>query len=572
MPKILQFIKNKVKWLGNESETFKIVYLYRYISLVITSLFYFIDISKHTLAVKAFIILCIVVSSIILNTLYLKNQGNSAKVILLVYMEIILNCFILIPSGGLSSPYVWYALNTLLITSMMFRKIFCWLNLLVYLSVATASSWLIVNKANTNLTVLIHQNMNFVLGFTLITLAIQLLTRYLKRMTRESEKLKLMNECLYDANTKIRESMNYILELYQAVHLFTTMDDRDELVRQIVKYTAKITRVHHAFFYSHSGDGGRFIGNPDQADGFPNETERKALAQQLELAGLTEGIKTAELFNKAYILVPIHSSFKRYGLLAVETDKTVHRATEVKEQLEFLSELGAIVLERFELEEVNEKLLVTQEQNRIADEIHDSVLQRLFSVSCGIFKLTRGSSRLSQAQIRDELEVMQRSLSNAMGELRAAVYGMSWKKRGMNSFLLDINSYIQETRDLNHIAITCDLTGDDTLLTLNEKRAIYRIICEAVGNAVHHGKADQIGVALKMSKPETLLEITDNGIGFDPEKVIQLNKGGLGIQNICQLVQSMNGKITFTSQADKGTGIFISIPDQSPQTRKDVAV
>ena len=81
---------------------------------------------------------------------------------------------------------------------MMFRK-----NILltepfglIFRSVQRISSWLILNKANTNLTVLIHQNMNFVLGFTLITLAIQLLTRYLKRMTRESEKLKLMNECL----------------------------------------------------------------------------------------------------------------------------------------------------------------------------------------------------------------------------------------------------------------------------------------------------------------------------------------------------------------------------------------
>lgn len=425
MPKILRFLQNKARWLVNESETIKIIYLYRYISLVITSLFYFIDISKHTLAVKAFIILCIVVSSIILNTLYLKNQGNSAKVILLVYMEIILNCFILIPSGGLSSPYVWYALNTLLITSMMFRKIFCWLNLLVYLSVATASSWLIVNKANTNLTVLIHQNMNFVLGFTLITLAIQLLTRYLKRMTRESEKLKLMNECLYDANAKIRESMNYIMELYQAVHLFTTMDNRDELVKQIVKYTAKITGMKHTFFYCHSGDGGKFIGNPDLPDVFPYETEKITLEEQLVSARSIDDIKTMEILNKAYILVPIRSSYKRYGLLAVETDKTIHGAAELKEQLGFLSELGAIVLERFELEEVNEKLLVTQEQNRIADEIHDSVLQRLFSVSCGIFKLTRGVSRLSQVQLKDELEVMQRSLSNAMSELRAAVYGMS---------------------------------------------------------------------------------------------------------------------------------------------------
>ena len=100
----------------------KTIRLYRYITYIVISAFFVLEDPITSLGRKAFIISCIGLSCIILNYLYAKYLDNKPMIVFLLLIETIFNSFILIPSGGLSSPYIWYSLNTILVTAFVLNK------------------------------------------------------------------------------------------------------------------------------------------------------------------------------------------------------------------------------------------------------------------------------------------------------------------------------------------------------------------------------------------------------------------------------------------------------------------
>jgi len=132
---LMSIVQKNLELFRKQPEIIKLIYLYRFISLLCTSFFYITGVTTHSVERKFFIIICITMSSIILSNLYLKNKGLQKHIILLVFIETVGNIIILIPSGGIRSPYVWNCLNTILIASVELKRYYCWVNLGIYLLV-----------------------------------------------------------------------------------------------------------------------------------------------------------------------------------------------------------------------------------------------------------------------------------------------------------------------------------------------------------------------------------------------------------------------------------------------------
>ena len=150
-----------------------------------------------------------------------------------------------------------------------------------------------------------------------------------------------------------------------------------------------------------------------------------------------------------------------------------------------------------------------------------------------------------------------------MKDLRSVIYGMSWKKNGTNNFELDLRDHIHEVKSLNKVDIHLDIEGKHELLTNTQKMALYRIICEGIGNGLRHGKAKAINITLGIDLDLITLTIRDNGRGFDYKRFMNSKQGGLGIKNMNYLVQSLQGDLQFYSEAGKGTEIIITLPNQN---------
>lgn len=557
---IKNLVLRKLLFINEQSQKNKIILIYRYLSLIITSFFYFLNNQNHSLTKKAFIIGCIFVASVILSYLYIKNQKSVSKIKILILIETIGNSLILIPSGGLNSPYIWNSLNTIIISAFELRKEYCFVNLFIYIFV---SKFLVrIYENNHTLHVKQSEELNIILSLVLITSIIQLLSMYIARIQNESNKLEEANKKLILANKKIKDSIDQIMEMYRVVHFFTEHEDKESLIELIVKYTKETTKVKSAIFWNIERDKKKMVIEGEETPLNLKDTLDDELSK-INSFSKSEAPICINMDNREYIFYSIKSNQKMYGALGIEIactkDDEIYK--ESTEQIKFLSELSSLAFERASSEDAYNRLIISEEQNRIANEIHDSVLQRLFSISCGIYGLNKNIYNLSADEIKDELNRMRRSLDSSMKELRNTIYRLSWSKDGIDAFEVDIKKYINDIKVLTNMNISFNIFGNHELLSSIQKKAFYRIICEGIGNAVRHGEATNIEINLNILEDNCLLEIIDDGKGFDLNKKKSDKQMGLGIKNIYYLIHSLNGSIEVKSAIGCGTAIKAFIPN-----------
>jgi signal transduction histidine kinase len=263
--------------------------------------------------------------------------------------------------------------------------------------------------------------------------------------------------------------------------------------------------------------------------------------------------------NGTFKVITAKSENKIYGVLGIDLNRDNKDVLYVEtiSQLKFLSSLISIVLERLELEEINEHLLISEEQNRIAREIHDSVCQRIFAINCMIHTLKQKCDKVSYQELKKEFEFIGQSLNKANKELRTTIYDLSLKGSQSKSFKEEMEDYIRDIAKLNSIKISFKMTGNQEIHDQNLKKAVYRIISESIGNSVRHGKCCKVQIILNVQKEHIKLEIADDGIGFE----IENRSKGLGIQNMYNIINYSNGEISIESIPGKGTSISILIPN-----------
>ncbi len=559
MELLSNIIRRKVSFLGEKLEESRILFAYRYISLFITSIFYFASQSDHLTSKKIFIITCLTISAIILSYLYLLYEHSNKNIMILLLIETIGNSILLIPSGGINSPFIWYTLNTILISSIFLKRRYSWINLFLYIFI---SSILTNFGTNYDLDILgfLMRESNLVLSFIMIMAAVQVWSIFVKRTKEKSIRLEELNEQLGSANESIIDSMNHITALYQSVNILSSQGNKEGLIKLLFEHIKKITKTKNLFYYDILDSSNKIIGEADNI-----------LLEDLK-ENITKDLKNILKYNKPmeicvsdtrFVLLTVKSIYGKFGIFGLEIMNNKESITYKNDiyQLQFLGELVSIAFERLYLEEINERLLITEEQNRIANDLHDSVLQRLFSMSCGIFSLMQSLEEYTTEDMENELNLIRNTTDTVMKELRAKIYGLSWKKAGSNSFIIDIKKYIDDIKKLNNINIPFSIVGSEELLSSRQKKALYRMICEGIGNSVRHGKSKNIEVDLSISPSSTVLIIVDDGIGFDLVKVMEAKKNGLGIQNLYQLTESLHGEIQIDSMPGGSTKIEVSIPN-----------
>lgn len=536
-------------------EEIKLLNTYRTLSWILTSLVYFINDPSDMLIKFGVIFILLITSTIVVNVY--KRYDNISKVDkAFVFIETIGITLILLPTGGLKSPFIWYALNPVLISAYFFSNLFCWINLICYLSCSTIVSFLFFNPSGISLIGIIQTNSQHILIFILITFAVQLLIVMNNQLKHNSSELMKTNNKLNEANERIQESMEQIMSMYQAVEILTSRDD--ELSFQtFADYTLKLTKALNAFFYFRPREQAGIMA----ISGIMDDVLKEELIQNIEI-NWNEYLHSSEITTNvgshSYVTIPVQTSSNYYGLLGAEVQGDFLEKDDLK-IFKFISDLSAIVLERFELDIVSERLTKAEEQNRIANEMHDNVTQRLFSISCATHLMANNFRKLTEEQIAEKLNNLQESSNAAMKELRTTIYELSTKKGGNNTFIDDIKKYLENVSKLNNVNIDFQFIGDEELLDIQRKNGLYRIICESTGNAIRHGKSESVKINFIIEDNETILVINDNGIGFN---LADHKNTGLGLGNMSRLIKSYNGKIKITSKIGVGTVIDIRIPNR----------
>jgi PAS domain S-box-containing protein len=215
--------------------------------------------------------------------------------------------------------------------------------------------------------------------------------------------------------------------------------------------------------------------------------------------------------------------------------------------------------------------IALSERQRLLRDLHDSVSQKLY----GLVTLTEAAqAALDAGSTVNPAQILTRIGENArqaVKEMRLFLFQMQpidVEKDGLVSALHHRLAAVEGRAD-----IKARLLADDDISISKEKEiALYFIAQEALNNVLRHAHAKAVSVTIKQGRQNVILEVLDDGHGFDPKKV---ERGGLGLRNMRERTLQVQGKLKISSKPEGGTRIIVSVhKDQhskAPKKRRQKA-
>jgi len=217
---------------------------------------------------------------------------------------------------------------------------------------------------------------------------------------------------------------------------------------------------------------------------------------------------------------------------------------------------AAVALENARLYEEGKDLAALEERQRLARELHDSVSQALYGITLGA-RTARTLLDRDPTRAAEPLDYAMSLAEAALAEMRALIFELRPESLANEGLIVALEKLATAARARHHIEVHMTLM-DEPPISLDAKQALYRIAQEALQNVVRHARATE--VTLRMSQKDTdelVLDIRDNGIGFDPTSSFP---GHLGLNSMRERVMRLGGAFTLESVPDQGTHLTASIP------------
>jgi len=553
----------------NKSNIMSLIEFYRFISIILTLSIYLIHGIYENYKIEAVLLLLLCVSAFtpLINYLYKKSYDSASRMHLLLIMEIVGISVLIMLTGGLRSPFVWCFLNPLLLISyyMPTRQKFFYL---------TASFIMLVSigyyaERASGLPGFFMDNSNIILSFILLLILFNILFDYSRLIMKKQNELQIANKELERYNARINGMIHDILYMYEAVQKISGQRGKNEIAHVLLDFAERISPECITFYI------------PDvlnKAEGFISSNEINPEMKKDIINKYKDNMKNikekhvfsfslAEGYNAVICKLSDIRRFGAIGLLIAEPEYMQNKE-EYESIILLVSQLGATFFEKNESEIVDRELAVAYEQDRIADDIHDSVVQRLFATSCFAYDTIKKWDSLTDEDKKRQVTKMMETVQSSLKDLRSTIYNLSSKKQQIDVFKDSIYSYLLEMESLTGIKTILDIKGEADNLSFSAKKTLYRIITECTGNAIKHSKCKNIWVSLHIGDAKTNLSIKDDGTGFDIDKATQ-EKKGLGLYNIKSLTRSFNGTCKILSEQNSGTTFDIEFDNSDIMKKPD---
>ena len=196
------------------------------------------------------------------------------------------------------------------------------------------------------------------------------------------------------------------------------------------------------------------------------------------------------------------------------------------------------------------------ERERLMRDLHDSVSQKLYGLVTTTEAAQAALEAGSTVDPRQEFARIGENARQAVKEMRLFLYQMQQvdvEKDGLVSVLHHRLSAVEGRADIKARL----MTGEEEIpLSTDKEMTLYYIAQEALNNVLRHARAKSVLVTLKQGRKNVILEILDDGVGFDLRKV---DRTGLGLQNMRERTLQMKGKLQIITKPEQGTKIVVTV-------------
>ena len=225
---------------------------------------------------------------------------------------------------------------------------------------------------------------------------------------------------------------------------------------------------------------------------------------------------------------------------------------------ETFAEQAAVAVEHARLQQELGRLAVLEDRERIAKELHDGVIQSLFAVGLGL----QGSATLApdpdlQRRIGGAVE----ELDRVIGDLRNYIFGLRpgiLADRQLDQALRQIG---EELEQKTSVVTVVEVDPQAAAALAGVAAEVVQVAREALSNVSRHAQATTCRVSLFQEGGTVVLEVDDDGQGFDPATA---RPGGQGLGNLRARAQALGGQVELDSRLGEGTRVRVQLMRPSP--------
>lgn len=374
-------------------------------------------------------------------------------------------------------------------------------------------------------------------------------------LTRRNENLALLDQLA--STLASTTEVNQILEkcLSQVMN-YLRLEVGEMFLRQ--EDTRNISLVVHR------GNSGKKLWDRDQyilGEGVIGKVVRDGNPILLDLTESDPSELNANTKNLGIHQIAVVPLNGRRGALGAMCVATHHPQPLDEQEVQFLQAIGswtATTVENARLNVQGRRLAILEERERIGMDLHDGIIQSIYAVG-----LTLEHARLlmneSPEQASSRIEQAIKDLNSTIRDIRAYILDLRPRHLHNEDLMSGINRLVAEFKANTLLDVKLQgPTEDISVLPNNTAVALFHICQESLANIAKHAHARHVDVSVWTTNDRILLEIRDDGVGFNSDKV-KINIGH-GLSNIETRALNAGGEVDITSETGKGTSILAWVP------------
>lgn len=253
--------------------------------------------------------------------------------------------------------------------------------------------------------------------------------------------------------------------------------------------------------------------------------------------------------------VPMILADRLIGVLYVASDEAGRFNEADVQVMGTLTDLIAVAIENARLYEKAQALAVLEERNRLARELHDSVSQALYGIGLGA-RTARMLLDRNPDRVAEPLDYVLSLAEAGLTEMRALIFQLRPESIENEGLVTALSKQASSLQARHGIQVTLEL-GEEPQLPLEIKQALYLVAREAMHNTVKHAKAKHVILRIQCGPDRCVLEICDDGVGFDTR---QSYPGHYGLHTMAERVEQLRGVCSIDSAPGCGTTVRVEIP------------
>jgi signal transduction histidine kinase len=216
------------------------------------------------------------------------------------------------------------------------------------------------------------------------------------------------------------------------------------------------------------------------------------------------------------------------------------------------------------LREERDRIIAVEEEirRRLARDLHDGPTQMLAAIIMSANFVQQAIAHNSPGHALQELKEMLPVAEKALRQVRSLLFDLRPVILETQGLVPALQSYAQRLRETEGLNVVLSVGGEFDRLSHNAEVAIFSVVQEAITNAKKHACASRIDIEVTPDNDNLVVVVRDNGAGFDTKAVAARydERGSLGMLNMKERAEIVEGTLSISSQPGQGTAIILRLP------------